>query len=403
MIEIFSQSSNLQPCGKVDDETMLVMNIVNREWSDGVIFCRGPSSELGGIFLDEGRTQSVVGSPVDCSNENSAAAEQWGAGVPDLTTLCIGLRKEEINLFFPQGSNWPSGTCWFQDAESNKVQSLCKGPMYQSQVEFTITSVVSWDLTSVEGVSGGLTMNYTDFTGDARNVVAIPPAFKGAKGPNFFCHELFISKAPGAGFPTVLADKHRYGECYCPSYDPGLESCNSDACFTGCPSSLADNPCGQHRCRQWYAKSYLTDESYCGWLFSNHAQTYCWAMDESKLINVGSCWVILYLFGLDATWFTLWTKEWRCLDDSCGYGGIGQPNQEPYVLSDPNVGGRANVYSCGQQKDQKAIHGVWWEYGVGCIDKEAGYMPTNPIVPRRGGQIHISFENLPWLHVEEAE
>ena len=25
-----------------------------------------------------------------------------------------------------------------------------------------ITTVVSWDLTSVEGVSGGLTMNYTD-------------------------------------------------------------------------------------------------------------------------------------------------------------------------------------------------------------------------------------------------
>ena len=57
---------------------------------------------------------------------------------------------------------------------------LCKGPMYQSQVEFTITTVVSWDLTSVEGVSGGLTMNYSDAFGQTENVVAIPPKFEGA-------------------------------------------------------------------------------------------------------------------------------------------------------------------------------------------------------------------------------
>ena len=53
------------------------------------------------------------------------------------------------------------------------------GPMYQSQVEFTITSVVSWDLTSVEGVSGGLTMNYTDSYDVKEDVVAIPGKFKG--------------------------------------------------------------------------------------------------------------------------------------------------------------------------------------------------------------------------------
>ena len=75
------------------------------------------------------------------------------------------------------------------------------GPMYQSQVEFTITTVVSWDLTSVEGVSGGLTMNYTDSSGLSEDVVAIPGMFQG--------NQLSITKAPGAGFPTVLADKQR--------------------------------------------------------------------------------------------------------------------------------------------------------------------------------------------------
>ena len=43
------------------------------------------------------------------------------------------------------------------------------------------------------------------------------------------------------------------------------------------------------------------------------------------------------------------------------------------VLADPNVGNRANVYSCGQQKDQKAVHGEWWQHGVGCVDKKAGH------------------------------
>eukprot|EP00913_Durusdinium_trenchii_P025966 g24363.t1 len=108
--------------------------------------------------------------------------------------------------------------------------------MYQSQVEFTITTVVSWDLTSVEGVSGGLTMNYTNNNGQAEDVVAIPGKFKGS--------QLSITKAPGAGFPTVLADKHRFGACACTQYSPTLASCNNDACFTGCPGALADNPCG---------------------------------------------------------------------------------------------------------------------------------------------------------------
>ena len=34
---------------KVGDD-MLVMHLVNREFSDGVIFCRGPSTELGSLF-----------------------------------------------------------------------------------------------------------------------------------------------------------------------------------------------------------------------------------------------------------------------------------------------------------------------------------------------------------------
>lgn len=44
------------------------------------------------------------------------------------------------------------------------------------------------------------------------------------------------------------------------------------------------------------------------------------------------------------------------------------------VLDNPNVGERANVYSCGKDKDQPSnVEGVlWWTTGVGCKDKEAG-------------------------------
>ena len=41
-----------------------------------------------------------------------------------------------------------------------------------------------------------------------------------------------------------LQRRHHYGTCDCPSFSPSSASCNNDACFTGCPSSLADNACG---------------------------------------------------------------------------------------------------------------------------------------------------------------
>eukprot|EP00439_Symbiodinium_sp_Y106_P069512 s1754_g11.t5 len=300
----------------------LTMRIVNKEWSDGVVFCRGPQDALSTVYLDAALTQSVHNSAVDCSE--GTGNDEYGSGVPDLTTLCMGLKKGESTLGC---GNWPSGTCWFQDIASNQQHSLSMGPQYQSQVEFTNLGA--------DRVSGGVTMNYTDGNGKKTDVVALPGKFTGSL--------LKIQPAPGIGFPTVLADKHVYGECNCPVFSPENPSCNTDACYTGCPGSLADNPCGQHRCRQWYAKSYETSESYCGWLYANNAETYCWAMDEA----------------------------WR----SC----------------------------CGHIKNQPAYpSGVWWTHAVGCTDKLVQGVPTNPILPRAGGVIdtglHLALANCskPW-------
>lgn len=170
---------------------------------------------------------------------------------------------------------------------------------------------------------------------------------------------------------------------------------------------------GQHRCRQWYAASYASVESYCGWLFSNHAQTYCWAMDDSKLAAELDSHVCSSLhfhvqctlhvnyhyptrmssnfpervrererdlpitqsrFGISWTmvdcgwqrhaqkrdsmrWCDMWSKEWQCTDESCGYGSIDQPNQAtclqnpPTRLSIVNIDGKAaqqhqGLHSC---------------------------------------------------------
>jgi len=190
--------------------------------------------------------------------------------------------------------------------------------------------------------------------------VAIPGKFSGS--------ELKVVPAPGIGFPTVLSDKNVLGSCDCQSFSPTSESCNNEACYAGCPGPLVDNPCGQHRCRVWYAKQYEDPTSYCGWLYSEGAQTYCWAMDE-----------------------------WKCVDATCGYGGADQPKKDcssKYPKDAP-----ANTYSCGHGGNMPGPKGKqWWTSGPGCVDKEVQGVPTNPAPPRQGGRISISFENLPWLH-----
>ncbi|CAK0797897.1 unnamed protein product [Prorocentrum cordatum] len=342
------------------------MTLTNNEWADGVIFCRGPiEGSMAKVYLDRDMRQPVVGSEYDVSDPASKAAQQWGEGVPGGCTLALGLsRGSSTTLYIAGTGTWPSGACWFQDVESNGRASLAKGPQYMSQVEFTIDKsgegAVWYDMSSVEGVSGGITMNYTDSSGNAQTDVAVPGRFSGSG--------LEVVPAPGIGFPTVLSDKNALGPCECQTFSPSSKSCNTDACFAGCPGPLVDNPCGQHRCRAWYAKRYEDPDSYCGWLYAEGAQTYCWAMDE-----------------------------WKCVDADCGYGGKDQPSKD--CSSSYPKDAAANTYSCGHGGAMPGPNGTqWWTSGAGCEDKLVGGVPTNPAPPRHGGRIAISFENLPWLH-----
>lgn len=343
------------------------MIIINNEFSDGVVFCRGPvEGSLNKVYLDQALSKPVVKSEFDCALPDSPAAKQWGVGVPGGSTLAFGLRRgERATMYIAPDGGWPSGACWYQDAASNARVSIAKGPMYMSEVEFTIEAsgkgAVWYDMSSVEGVSGGITMNYTDDAGNMQTDVAVPAKFQGTT--------LQVVLAPGIGFPTVLSDKNRLGSCTCNEWDIDSPECNSDACFAGCPGSLVDNPCGQHRCRKFYAKLYQDSSSYCGWLYAAKAQTYCWAMDE-----------------------------WQCFDATCGYGGAGQPEAD--CSSKYPKGAAANSYSCGRGMNMPGGKEgeLWWSNGAGCKDKMVNGVPTNPSPRRSGGRIQISFENLPWLH-----
>lgn len=343
------------------------ISIINNDWADGVVFCRGPvQGTMGLVFVDEEMTTSVVRSQLDCAVPGSRAALQWGVGVPQGTTLALGLKRfEETTLYIHPNGSWPSGACWFQDAASNQRTSLAKGPRFMSQVEFTIqpsgSGQIFYDLTSVEGVSGGVTMNYTDDLGKLQTCVAVPAKFSGSK--------LSVVPAPGIGFPTVMSDKNTLGECNCLYWNRDDPACNTDACLASCPGNLVDNACGQHRCRVFYSKQYEDSTSYCGWLFGQNAQTYCWAMDE-----------------------------WVCTDKTCGYGAPDQPEADCTSPLPPNAA--ANTYSCGHGTEQPSgtPGQLFWTSGPGCVDKFVQGVPTNPAPSRLGGRITLSFESLPWLH-----
>lgn len=338
--------------------------VSNAEYADGVVFCRG---NFSGLFLDAGLSQPVVGSSIDCSPGQPAAA-RWGTGVSVQRTLGIGLaRGSSQELYMAANGYWTAGTCWFQDSVSNHKMSLAKGPMYQSQIEWTIAEdgqgPVSYDLTSVEGVSGGISVSYIDSSGQNSTSSAVP------RRPT----KLQAVDAPGLGFKTILADKHTVaGTCNCDVFSPQNASCNTDACYAGCPGALVNTACGQHRCRAWYAGKYADANSYCGWLYANGAQTYCWAMDE-----------------------------WMCSDSSCGYGGLDEPNQA--CTSPMPAGAEPNSYSCGHTASGQGLpdgHGglYWSKSGAGCHDKLVNGVPTNPQPPRNGGVFEMKFMNLPWLH-----
>lgn len=179
-----------------------------------------------------------------------------------------------------------------------------------------------------------------------------------------------MPKAPGAAFPDLVWGKDPATQNLAlrsplyppnPSYDcskfsgKNLFSCANPPCdpdcfdnvqaLQQCPSELANNVCGQHKCRLEMAKYVADPTSYCYWLNTvSGCLGYCWAM-----------------------------AEFDCLDPQCGYTLDRTVADKPLWQNDTVCGqldslAKAatsakpwNKYSCGtEQMAAPGSNRFWW-------------------------------------------
>lgn len=369
---------------------------------DGVAFCTTTSAfEL--IYLDEKLSVQAKGSAIDVNVKNSPQAARWGPGA-DRTqaTLAFELKRGGSAQFFVhKDGQCKSCICWFQDINSHKVKSTSTGPKYQGQFEFTIaisspdtadnTATVSFDLTFVEGFSGGLAMGYERPDKVGITVNATPAR------PSPSSRAQIVQAPDGHGFPTVLSDKWtENGTCLdtCNpegSFQKDPKACGVDKCLAACPAGLSKNACGQNACRRYFARQYQDPTSFCRWLYDEEVQGYCWAMDE---------------------WMCVGTKESSILN--CGFGGKNQPALDlsldyPCTSAFPPdaIGDDANDWACGNtvgpaMKVPWPAGNPWWPTEQGCIDKKVkdaagAEEPTNPQPLRTAGTLTMYVVGSSWL------
>jgi len=300
------------------------------------------------------------------------------------------------------------GRCWFQEAAAYRKKAMTAAQMV-TVGEFTIIHTVvsadgsrsivpgkvSLDISHVNGVSGGMVMQYKNHLNQIHgNVASIPKAPTNKKA-------LPIGSDKAYGYCAVLSDQAHWGAggaivtemCDC-DFDPKKDDpsifetkpkCKtaSSGCKKLCPAPMANHALGQHQCRVFYADSYKKVDGYCRWLRDEKAQAYCWAMDELT-----------------------------CTDDKCGWGGQHQPTGYAQVeQTAPDVSKAANPearekmlgdwaahYSCGSA-EQPGVGVQWWvdAASLGCVDKAVQGQGTNPQPVRMGGDLLIEFKHLAWL------
>lgn len=348
---------------------------------DGVVYCAtGDRAYAGFLYVDESLTVPAVGSALDCSFNDTG----WGVGtsapgfdgVTRKLTLCMGLTNgQSTKIYLPKIGGIRSATCWFQSSSAiaaARGRTVSNWPSQQTQVEFTIPAPtlqyagnnrVSYDVSAVEAVSDGVEITYSDSSSADDRIYFAPPrptALRITRTSNGFC--------------TVLSDKWnrttgQWRYCNCSTFSETSSACLSEDCLTGCPAPLAFTHCGQHYCRAYYYKQYADASSYCGWLNSTGSSVYCWALDE-----------------------------WVCKDSLCGHGGVNQPSNCSVLPPMTFDGAQALRWSCGHTT-QTYNGQTWWTRSAagdftGCTDKPRN---PNPQPIRIGGDLRITFLELPWL------
>ncbi len=318
---------------------------------------------------------------------------------------------EQVTLRVPKGGELPRAELWASPASAGVTAS--RNPENHTAIEFAVTvsapapgsvgsrlsrsgagsgrSRVEASVTCATGVSCGARVLYTPNgnppTGDFQ-IEAVPRDPVGRYA---------VTVAERNGLRVAIAD--RYAET-----DPvraALAACEAP--------ELVSTACGIHRCRVYHAKR-IADQGYCVWLRNDSSDSACWRLDD-----------------------------YMCQDESCGYGGTGQPPQLSNdglgslvsLESGPGVDGcevpepeyrpagleplwPAVVYSAGLQTSlaqplsgwfpgpgtvpTSATSEVWWGSDPGAMINLVG-ASSEPIVRSgpRGGVLSLELENLEWL------
>jgi hypothetical protein len=329
---------------------MIKVLIKNSTSEEGVFFLRG--KDITGLYTTSDYTENIVGNKLyDCMG---GLDSEYTCVDNDHTIFKKLQPGEYMDLFLKKEDNISSAVVWF--VPSSSTNDMSKGPNRISQAEFDISRTLFYDITNVEAVSSGLKMTWKPIdTQDMYKAECVPRKPKQLQVQNPF------------GFNVVSSDKYTA---------VGAE----DTILAGCPESLVENAAGQHLCRKFYAEKYTDPDSYCGWLEENKCQAYCWSMDE-----------------------------WKCTDETCGYGGENQPKNvelnADLTVKDPNNIPNdfpANTYSCGKDTDLQIPGGnktdTWWPK-QGCKDKTVDGKPTLMVQQRLdGGTFEIEFIGLDWLN-----
>jgi hypothetical protein len=361
----------------------VTVSLVNRLAEHATVFFRARG--LTHVSLNANFSDNLVGDAQhDCSKGKTVG------GVPcandDNTTLFFPLAEHEsVDLYFRASDVARSAVVWASPDSATRVSA--GGPSRQSQAEFDMAATqIVFDVTFVEAVSCGVVVAYyaAGATQPDKIARAVPTTPLGR-------YDVQISRLNNV--PVVLSNKY-------------AETNASRRLLAECPAELANNACGQHRCRVYYATLMHTGHSYCNWIQDTGCDAYCWAMDEL-----------------------------RCTDPSCGYGRADQPRQldgDGMAAGNCNVPAQvsrgpgqaplwaANDYSCGAianlpqppvgwapsaSSPPTTVSGTatWWtsNSSVGCVPNTN---PRTQMLPLQtatrgaaGGTLVVSFENLPWL------
>lgn len=378
---------------------------------DAIVYCTANNikNTWGKVKSLGSSSTPILDTPISCENDVNHPENCKDDGNKKTLVFYVNAstNPDSSGFLLDKGAVLMSVACWSVSMKSFLAGKHATPPDYKmsnavppknSLLEFSADDnfQLSVDVSGVQGITHAIGLSWGPETGGNVEIDC-----KELQNPAKDYPSLKLENVDGHGTMGVLADTWQYSDaCNCKSYSLDNPECNTDACYAKCPSALADNAVGQHYCRMFYQN--VTD--YCKWMRGSATCTsYCWALDEKI-----------------------------CKDNSCGYGGADQPEEDGSDLIHTCFDGDSTVYDCSSDKKPKSTStveyckpcndtgmepedfrnryscgmdqdlanpegGTWWD-DKACVDNvlESKKKP-NPTFKRTAGTLTLSFEIYSWL------